>query len=140
MANDSPGCVENNGTVAVSSDSADAVELRRAVQLLAQRVEELEKENERLRHVEWFADSIVENIPDMVFVKEAEHLRWVRLNRVAVEDYIGRPCEWLIGRSDADVFPPEEAEFFNRIDRAVLASGKMLEIPEEACHTPNGVR
>jgi two-component system NtrC family sensor kinase len=119
---------------------ADAGGSSRSIDLLTQRVAELEKENERLRHVEWFADSIIENIPDMVFVKEAENLRWVRLNRVAVEDYICRPREWLMGRSDSDVFSPEEAEFFNRIDRAVLASGKMLDIPEEPIHGKDGVR
>jgi PAS domain S-box-containing protein len=140
MANDSTGSVDGDTAAAVPSPSADVAELRRSVESLTQRVAELQKDNERLRHVEWFADSIFENIPDMVFVKDAEHLRWVRLNRVAVEDYIGRPREWLIGRSDADVFPPEEAEFFNRIDRAVLASGKMLDVPEEACHTPRGIR
>jgi len=140
MVNDSVGCVEGERAAAIPADSADGEALRASMQLLTQRVADLQKENERLRQVEWFADSIVENIPDMVFVKEAEHLRWVRLNRVAVEEYIGRPREWLIGRSDADVFPPEEAEFFNRLDRAVLASGMMLDIPEEVIHSPSGVR
>jgi two-component system NtrC family sensor kinase len=145
MVNDLAHAAQKDGTQAAPPGAADgetvrAEALRAELEQARARVAELEAENQRLRHVEWFADSIVENLPDMIFVKDAEHLRWVRLNRVAVEDYIGRPREWLIGRSDADVFPPEEAEFFNRIDRAVLASGQMLDIPEEACHTPKGIR
>ncbi len=140
MANDSAGSEERGGALASAVDSTDAADLRRSVELLTQRVADLLAENQRLRQVEWFADSIVENIPDMVFVKDAEQLRWVRLNRVAIEDYHCRPREQVIGHTDYDVFPRDEADFFTRIDRAVLASGKMLDIPEETCHTARGVR
>jgi two-component system cell cycle sensor histidine kinase/response regulator CckA len=81
-----------------------------------------------------FLDSIVENIPDMIFVKEAQDLRFVRFNK-AGEDLLGYRREELIGKNDYDFFPKNEADFFVARDRAVLDSGRLLDIPEEPIHT-----
>jgi PAS domain S-box-containing protein len=86
-----------------------------------------------------FLDSIVENIPDMVFVKHASDLRFVRLNR-AGEDLLGYRREELLGKSDKDFFAPAEADAFVEKDRQVLASGAMLSVPEENISTRNGHR
>jgi len=77
-----------------------------------------------------FLDSIVENIPNMVFVKEAEELRFTLLNK-AGEDLLGVSREDYMGKSDFDFFPNEQAEFFIEKDREVLAQGGLLDIPEE---------
>ena len=86
-----------------------------------------------------FLDSIVENIPDMIFVKDARELRFQRFNR-AGERLLGYPRETLLGKSDLDLFPPAQASAFVAADRRVLASGKVLEIPEEVIQTRSGVR
>ncbi len=86
-----------------------------------------------------FLDSIVENIPDMIFVKDAKDLRFVRFNK-AGEKLLGFDRKDLIGKSDIDFFPPEEANFFIKKDREVLMSGKLHDIPEEVIHTKNGSR
>jgi PAS domain S-box-containing protein len=78
--------------------------------------------------------AIVEHLPDMVFVKDANDLRFVLLN-AAAERVLGYPRTDLLGRSDSDFFPAEEASFFLEKDRAVLASGSLLDIPEEPVHT-----
>jgi two-component system, cell cycle sensor histidine kinase and response regulator CckA len=90
-------------------------------------------EEERLRN-QIFLDSIVENIPIMIFVKDANELRFVQVNR-ACEELIGYSREELIGKNDRDFFPKEEAEFFIAKDREVLQSGQLLDIPEESVHT-----
>lgn len=109
---------------------------------LRRRVAELERELARVadtQQAQRFLDSIVENIPDGVFVKDAAELRFVRVNR-AMEALCGFEAGAVVGRSDYDFFPKEEADFFVAKDRAVLDAGKMLEIPEETMHTPTGTR
>jgi PAS domain S-box-containing protein len=84
-----------------------------------------------------FLDSIVENLPDMVFVKEAHDLRFVRVNRAA-EEILACRREDLLGKNDYDWFPTEQADFFTSRDREVLASGQLLDIPEETITTMKG--
>lgn len=99
-----------------------------------------EPEPEQARELERFLDSIVDNIPDMIFVKDADELRFVRVNKRAEEDLLGRPREELIGKNDYDFFSREEADYFTAKDRGVLESGELLDIPEEPVHTPKGIR
>ena len=91
---------------------------------------------EALRESEEFLRTIVENIPDMIFVKNAKDLRFVRFNK-AGEELLGYSREELIGKNDYDFFPKEEADFFTKKDRGVLSSGKHLDIPEELIQTKN---
>ncbi len=84
-----------------------------------------------------FLDAVVENIPSMIFVKEAKTLRFARINR-AEEELLGMPREALIGKSDHDLFPKDEADFFAAKDREVLAASGMVEIAEEKLTTVNG--
>jgi two-component system, cell cycle sensor histidine kinase and response regulator CckA len=88
---------------------------------------------------EMFLESIVENIPNMVFVKEADELRFVRFNR-AGEQLLGFQREDLIGKNDFDFFPEEQATFFTKKDRQVLAGGGVVDIPEEPIDTADGRR
>jgi two-component system, cell cycle sensor histidine kinase and response regulator CckA len=78
--------------------------------------------------------SIVEHSPNMFFVKDAQDLRFVLFNK-AGEDLVGYKREEMIGKNDYDFFPREEADFFTAKDREVLASGRLLEIPEEPIQT-----
>ena len=83
-----------------------------------------------LRRSEIFLESIVENIPHMIFVKDASQLRFVRINK-AGEELLGHTRQNLIGKSDYELFPKEEADFFTGADRDVLRNCKVLDIPEE---------
>jgi two-component system cell cycle sensor histidine kinase/response regulator CckA len=93
---------------------------------------------EALRESEQFLDSIVENIPHMIFVKDARDLRFVRFNR-AGESMLGRSRDELLGKSDHDLNPSGEADFFVAKDREVLARGEVLDILEEA-HTAGALQ
>jgi PAS domain S-box-containing protein len=88
----------------------------------------------RLYEANRFLESLLENIPAMVFAKDAQTLRFVRFNQ-AGEQLLGHPRSALLGKSDADFFPPEQAEFFTRKDREVLGSQQLLDIPEEEIDT-----
>jgi PAS domain S-box-containing protein len=84
-----------------------------------------------------FLDSVIENLPSMVFVKDAGDLRFVRLNH-AGEVLLGHSAESLIGRNDYDFFPREQADSFTAKDRAVLEGGRLVDIPEEEIQTASG--
>jgi PAS domain S-box-containing protein len=86
-----------------------------------------------------FLDSIVEHIPDMIFVKERTGLRFERINR-AGEVLLGTSREELVGRNDYDFFPAAQAEFFQAKDRETLEGGAVVDIAEEPIETKGGRR
>jgi PAS domain S-box-containing protein len=109
---------------------------------LIQRLEHSERlraAEERAVHASSLLDAIIENIPDMVFVKDAAALSFVRLNR-AGEQLLGLSRDQLIGKTDFDFFPASQAEFFVAKDRETLAAGRVVEIAEEPIQTPLGTR
>ncbi|MCP4873153.1 MAG: response regulator [Proteobacteria bacterium] len=89
--------------------------------------------------VKQFLERIVDSLPDMIFVKDAAELKFVRFNQ-AGEQLLGIDRESMYGKTDYDFFPKEEADFFTQKDREVLASGEVFEIPEEPIHTTHGER
>jgi two-component system cell cycle sensor histidine kinase/response regulator CckA len=86
-----------------------------------------------------FLDSIIEHIPAMVFVKDAETLRYERFNR-AGEELVGLSRDTMLGKDDYALFPKEQARFFQEKDREVLAGRRLVDIPEEPIQTPQGQR
>ncbi len=96
-------------------------------------VQHRQTEEEKLR-TNHFLDSVIENIPSMIFIKDAETLKFVRVNR-ACEDVVGYSRSELIGKNAHDIFPEEEANFLAAKDKEVLESGELLDIPEEPIHT-----
>ena len=103
-------------------------------------ITERKRIEEELKDANAFLDAIIENIPLMLFIKESASLRFVRFNR-AGEDLLGWPRETLIGKSDFDFWPREQAEFFVEKDRETLKSGNVVDIAEEPIQTRHqGVR
>ena len=83
---------------------------------------------------------MLEHVPNMLLVRDARDLRFVRLNR-AGEQLLGYTRAELLGKNAHDVFAAGEAESSMAEDRATLASGVPLDIAEEAVQTRNnGVR
>lgn len=125
-AEDEPPPGEIRSTTPLEQEVA---ERRRTEEALAKRTAELEDARN-------FLDSVLENLPVMLFVKDAKDLKFVRWNR-AEEEALGIDRSNAIGRSDYDFFPEEQANFFVAKDRAVLSGGRLVEIPEEAIQTPH---
>ena len=75
-----------------------------------------------LKDLKDFLEAVVNAVPDPIFVKNQLH-RWVVLND-AFCDFIGRPREKLIGRTDFDYFPRREAEAFWKGDSQAFSSGE----------------
>ena len=95
---------------------------------------------EELKAANAFLDAIIENIPLMLFIKESQSLRFIRVNRTG-EDLLGWPNQTLIGKTAYDFWPKEQAEFFIEKDRETLTNGSVVDIPEEPIQTRHhGVR
>jgi PAS domain S-box-containing protein len=93
----------------------------------------------QLRESRQLLNSIIENIPSMIFVKNVPDLSFKFLNR-AGEQMLGVDRDQVIGRNDYDVFPKEEADFIVATDRKVLGCNEVVDIAEESISTPHGKR
>lgn len=91
------------------------------------------------RRTERFLDAIIEHVPNMIFLKDAEELRLVLMNRAGVQ-LMGKPREELIGKSNHDLFPKDQADFFTARDRETLSGDLVVDTAEEPIETENGLR
>jgi len=86
-----------------------------------------------------FLNTIVENAPIPIFVKEASGLRYVLVNR-AGEQFWGVSRAEMIGKTSHDVFPKEEADLIAVRDQQLLRSDQPV-VDEREIQTPrNGIR
>jgi PAS domain S-box-containing protein len=97
---------------------------------------ERKRAEEELLHSNTLLNSIVENIPNMIFLKDAKELRFVRFNR-AGEDLLGYSKDDLLGKNDYDFFPKAQADFFTEKDREVMHGKEVVDFPEEPLQTRN---
>jgi PAS domain S-box-containing protein len=97
-------------------------------------VSELKRSEGDLREAHRFLDSLVENLPVMVAVKDATSLKFVRQNR-AFEQAFGYSRDELIGKGAHDLFTAEEADFIIAKDREALEQNRLVDIPEQPVHT-----
>jgi diguanylate cyclase (GGDEF)-like protein/PAS domain S-box-containing protein len=87
-----------------------------------------------------FLDTVIENVPVTLVVKDARDHRFVLVNRAA-EQLWGLPRAGIIGKNDHDLFPKEAADQIEAYDDMVLRSGDQLFVDEHPLHTPgNGTR
>jgi PAS domain S-box-containing protein len=110
------------------------VDRARLVQCNIRDITERKLTEEKLLRTNTLLNSIVENIPDMIFLKDSKELRFVRFNR-AGENLLGYSREELLGKSDYDLFPKEQAELFAQKDRDALNSKELVDIAEEPIQT-----
>lgn len=86
-----------------------------------------------------FLTSVIDNFPQMIFVKDPKELRFMIFNR-AGEDLLGLKAADMLGKNDYDFFPPDQAQHFIEKDRQVLLERKILDIPDEPIDAPAGRR
>ena len=85
-------------------------------------VTELRKTSEQLRQSRQFLHDILNTIADPIFVKDEDH-KWILLNDAMCDFMSGRRSD-LIGKSDYDFFPHEEAKVFWEKDSLVFQTGE----------------
>lgn len=95
------------------------------------------RNEEEIRAKSQLLDSIIENIPNMIFLKRASDLRFVLFNK-AGEQLLGFNRQDMLGKNDYDLFSKDQADFFTANDRKVLSSSVVLDIPEESIASRDG--
>lgn len=119
------------GYVGSAVDITEQKEMNRVLEVgIHERTQQLQQSNNLL-------SSIIDNVPLMIFLKDAQELRY-RLFNKAGKALLGLTEEQLIGKSDHDFFPPDQVEFFIGKDRETLSGGKLVDIPEEPLLTVSG--
>jgi len=83
-----------------------------------------------------FLTKLIDSLPDPIFVKDRDH-KWLILNKANYE-FAGIEQGTLIGKSDHDFFPKEEADIFWEKDEEVFTSGH-VNVNEEYFTSSDGV-
>jgi diguanylate cyclase (GGDEF)-like protein/PAS domain S-box-containing protein len=98
-------------------------------------ITERKRMEEALTNSRDFLDKIVNSISDPIFVKDRQH-RWVLIND-AFSALLGQSRELLIGKSDFDFLPREQAEVFWEKDELVYTTSQ-TNVNEEVITDGNG--
>lgn len=130
-----------DGTViALILDISARKKIERELEQANLRLEErVSLRTQELQQSQAFFEAIFENMPTMVFVKDVKDFRFVRFNK-AGEKLIGIPGAQMIGKTDYDFFPKEQADRFTQNDRYVVEQSRVVDIPEEPIQTAQGLR
>lgn len=81
-------------------------------------------------------EALLATIPAIVFYMDM-NLRYMTVSQVFA-GFLGRPVAEVIGKSDFELFPHEQAEYFQRINREVLESGALRSGLERQLADVNG--
>ena len=98
---------------------------------LSAEVTERKRAEEALATSRDFLRTLIDGLPIAVFAKDAETGRFTLWNRAA-ESLFGMSADEALGKTDADLFPPEQAAFSRETDQDVLRKGRRALIPEES--------
>ena len=94
----------------------------------------------KLEEARTFLDTIIENVPLPIVVKNPKTLEFELVNR-AYELFIGTSRDKIIGKTLYDIYPAEDAESVVRSDVEASSSEKRIVVAELALRTPtNGTR
>ena len=87
-----------------------------------------------------FLDSVVENVPAPIIVRDARSLEHVLINRAA-ESYLGVARADVIGKTVEQIYSPESAAYISALDRSLLRHRKEQSSEDNRFETPrNGAR
>lgn len=110
-----------------------------SISKIAHDITERKKIAAEIKQKNYFLHGVLENIPALIFLKNARDLKFVFFSKV-VEESLGYKKEELLGKNVYDLFPKEQADSFTAQDRDVLKQKGIYEIPEELVDTKNGKR
>ena len=112
-------------------------DLARSNQLLRQQIEERDRIQAAFNRNHQMLRTLVDNLPDLIFVKDADS-RFVLINQAcATQLGISNPDD-AIGRSDADFVTPDLAQRYRADELALMQSGGTVHKEEPTLHKDSG--
>lgn len=116
-----------------------AASLNKSDRLLQEEMEARRNIETELQENNIFLDTILENAPNMIFVKEARELRFVQINKDG-EALLGMSKKDIIGKSDYDLLPYDQADRITKTDRQLFNDRVLIDIAQERLTTKSGDR
>ena len=83
------------------------------------------RSDRELHRTKTFLDTVIENVPATLIVKDAHDQSYKLINR-AGEEFFGLPRDQMIGKTSHEVFSKEHADLVVARDNKVLATGEQL--------------
>jgi diguanylate cyclase (GGDEF)-like protein/PAS domain S-box-containing protein len=102
-------------------------------------ITERQRAQRELKSTKIFLDTVIENIPMPIVVKDAQTQKFIFVNH-AYEEFIGRTRDQLIGLTVHDLFSPEHAQKVVERDNEAMRTGNGLVKAEFVLATPRGPR
>ena len=102
-------------------------------------ITDITQATKELQRTKNFLDTVVENVPATLVVKDAQTQKYVLINR-AGERLLGISREQMIGKTAHDFFPKEAADTILERDTDVLLSGDQHLIENNPLLMPDGTR
>lgn len=137
LTGDNPGEVTHTQLPAATITKENLVDSTlSALRLFPNVISELNQRRATQRANARFLDTLIDNLPHILVVKNAETLAYCRLNRAADAWLDAAPGE-LVGKTVFDVFPEHTARQICAADREILANGVPVAIPDEVVDWPH---
>jgi diguanylate cyclase (GGDEF)-like protein/PAS domain S-box-containing protein len=103
-------------------------------------ITERKKAERVLEQTRKFLDTVIENVPSPIVVKDIPELRYLLINRAA-ERFFGIRRDAMLNNTSATILPKASAEAIEAADRRAIAAGKPVFRDEHSVDTPgNGTR
>jgi diguanylate cyclase (GGDEF)-like protein/PAS domain S-box-containing protein len=103
-------------------------------------ITERKRAERELESTRSFLNTIIENVPSPIIVKNIPDLRYLLINRAA-EKYWGVDRSVALGKTAAEIMPKLSAEKIEAEDKKLIDSGEVAFLGEHAVATPaNGTR
>lgn len=83
-----------------------------------------------------FLEKVIDSSPDPIFIKDRQH-RILQVNR-ALCDIYGFAKKEILGKTDHDLFPKEEADRFWETTEEAFVTGHVVDVPEESATDREG--
>ncbi|HKA75247.1 MAG TPA: EAL domain-containing protein [Xanthobacteraceae bacterium] len=122
--------------IAIRDDQGEAQYLLTVIEDVTDR----KRQEDEVRRTREFLDTVVENVPATLIVRDARDGRYMLINRSGEELY-GVTRDEMVGKTPYDIFPSDEAEAIVARDHEVMQSGQTMIVDGLSVHTPRkGVR